>query len=331
MNALLSRGGENGVANGPVGALFPLGFAPEYAGLSPFEDALAFATKAPRMPQTAIIADGWRAWIRGSFGRAEFDGTDANFGFRYKTASGEGGIERVNGPWMFGAAFGFGHAKVTQDVTNDNGKLDTIRAGAYASYKPGPWWITAAVAVGLSDIEATRLSALPVAARSNYDATTFSAGIEAARRIQAGHVTIEPNAGFVYTGLRVDSFSETGTTFLDLAGARAHIDALKGYAGGRVYKTLTAANGWAWTPEARGRVLYDFLDDPRGYTARFLADPAATPLPVTGIQPDRFAVMLGAAVTTRFAPAWRTFASYDAEIRGGDLSHLVSAGVKGNW
>ena len=329
MNALLGRGSEDGVANGMLPA--PFAFAPESMGIEPFDDALAFATKAPRVPMTVAMANGWRAWIRGTYGRSHFDGTDANFGFRNRTASGESGVERVAGQWMYGAAFGFGTAKVTQDVTGDHGNIDTVRAGAYASYRPGPWWVTAAVAVGFSNIDATRLAALPVQARSDYDATTFSAGIEAVRRIQAAHATIEPLAGLVYTGLRVDSFTEAGAPFLDLAGARAHIDALKGYVGGRVYRTFVTAGGRAWTPEARGRFLYDFLDDPRGYTARFIADPAGVPLAVVGLQPDRFAVMLGSAVTTRVSPGWRAFASYDAELRGGDVTHLVSGGVKGNW
>ena len=92
-----------------------------------------------------------------------------------------------------------------------------------------------------------------------------------------------------------------------------------------------SSTGRSSRPEARGRLLYDFLDDPRGYTARFIADPAGVPLAVVGLQPDRFAVMLGGAVTTRVSPGWRAFASYDAELRGGDVTHLVSGGVKGNW
>jgi hypothetical protein len=52
---------------------------------------------------------------------------------------------------------------------------------------------------------------------------------------------------------------------------------------------------------------------------------------VTGLRPDPFAVMLGGALNVRVTRAWRAFASYDAELRGDDLAHLVSAGVKGNW
>jgi hypothetical protein len=330
MNVLLSRGGENGATNLMIPTPPALGFAPEAAGIEPFDSALAYATKAPRMPLTAVMANGWRAWIRGNYGRASFDSTDANFGFKYRSASGEGGIERVVGPWMYGAAFGFGQAKVTQDTTNDTGKLDTVRAGAYGAYRPGPWSVTAAATVGFSSIEALRLAALPIQARTNYDAAAYSAGVEAMRRIQTAHATYEPLAGLIYTGLRVDSFAEAGAQFLDLRGDRAQVDALKGYVGGRVHKTFVA-NGLAWTPEVRGRLLYDFLDDPRAYTARFVTDPVAIPLAVTGIEPDRFAVMLGGTLNARFSTAWRAFASYDAEIRGGDLAHLVGAGLKGNW
>ena len=52
---------------------------------------------------------------------------------------------------------------------------------------------------------------------------------------------------------------------------------------------------------------------------------------MTGLRPDRTAVMLGGALTTRLTTTWRAFASYDAELRGGDATHLVSGGVKGNW
>jgi hypothetical protein len=52
---------------------------------------------------------------------------------------------------------------------------------------------------------------------------------------------------------------------------------------------------------------------------------------VTGLQPARLAVMLGAALTARVTGGWRTFASHDAELRGSDVTHLISGGIKGSW
>lgn len=330
MSGLLSRGSEDGGAFTLLPSA-PMAFASAPTAAAPFGDALAYAAKAPGMPVTAAMGDGWRGWIRGSYGRATFDGTAANFGFRDRTASVEGGVEREAGRWLYGAAFGFGQSRVTPDATGDRGDIDTVRIGAYGGYRNGAWSLTGAVAAGFSKIDAARLTLFPSAATSSYDAATVAAGFEAARRFQMGAVRIEPLAGLAYTALRTGPFTETGTTFFDLRGDRAGVEALKGYAGGRLSSTYVAANGWSWTPEVRGRVLYDFLDDRRGYTARFIADPAATPIPVTGLQPNRTAVMLGGALTARFAPGWRAFASYDAELRGNALTHIASAGLRASW
>lgn len=99
----------------------------------------------------------------------------------------------------------------------------------------------------------------------------------------------------------------------------------------RAHRTVLAPNGWTLTPEARGRVSYDVLDDRRRYTARFVTDPSATPFAVTGLQPQRTALTLGAGLNTRLPSIWRASLSYDAELRGGDTGHLLSGGLKANW
>jgi outer membrane autotransporter protein len=159
-----------------------------------------------------------------------------------------------------------------------------------------------------------------------------SAGFEATHRVPLRNGTvIEPAAGLTYTHLHVNGFAESGTTFLDVAGDSADVAALKGYAGALAWHVFITPNGSALTPEIRGRVLYDFLDDPRGYTTRFVADPAATPLLVTGLQPGRTALMLGGAITARLASAWHASLSYDAEWRSGDVAHHLTGGVKASW
>ncbi len=48
-------------------------------------------------------------------------------------------------------------------------------------------------------------------------------------------------------------------------------------------------------------------------------------------EPERLGVVLGAGLGFRLSPAWRAMFNYDAEIRGSDVAHLLSAGLKGNW
>jgi hypothetical protein len=53
--------------------------------------------------------------------------------------------------------------------------------------------------------------------------------------------------------------------------------------------------------------------------------------PVAGIRPNRTSERLGGSLNLRWARQWLTFASYDAEIRGSDVAHVVSGGIKVSW
>lgn len=326
---LLGRAGLGSA--GSTVSVAPLAFSAD-AGMTdaPFEQALAYATKSPRMVTPAAPSGVWSAWARGGLGYAKYDTTAANFGFDTKSRSAELGVEYARENWLIGAAGAFGRADVNQFTTGDFGRIDSMRAGLYGAYRPEDWRISTAVAGGFHAVDATRLSQLPGPASSSYDAQSFSAGIEAARRFAVLGGVIEPLAGLVYTALHVDGFTETGNGFLDLAGRSTTIDAFKGYAGVRATGTIMFGPAVV-TPELRARLLYDFLDDARGYTARFTADPTATAIPITGIQPGRTAALVGTGFSVQLAPTWRAFASYDAEIRRGAISHLGTAGVKVNW
>jgi hypothetical protein len=329
---LLGRGGLRGVGGASSAvSLVPLGFAPDAAvAEAPFEQALAYVGKAPRMLPSAAPVGGWSAWARGNLGYARYDTSPANFGFDVKSRSAEVGVEYAREAWLLGAAAGFGRADVNQLVTGDSGRIDSVRTGLYGAFLPGDWRLSGAVTGGFHAIDATRLALLPGPARSRYDAHSISAGAEAARRFVVADHVIEPLAGLVYTSLHVEGFREAGNGFLDLAGQSATIDALKGYVGARAARTWQVGTS-TLTPEVRARVLHDFLDDPRGYTARFIADPTATAFPVTGLQPGRTAALLGAGVSAQVTPGWHAFAAYDAEIRRNAISHLGTAGVKVSW
>jgi hypothetical protein len=331
IDTLLARGREAGPAS--LLSPMPMGFAPFSQIETPeIDDALAYA-KAPlatKAPQVAPLGGGWSAWIKGDGGHVNVGGDASNFGFGYRTASGEGGMEYATGPWLLGGAFGIGSANVNQDVTGDSGSIGTVQLGGYGAYRPGPYVVAGALTYAHHTIDATRLSVLPMPATASYGADSFGAGLELSTRRPLQGGTIEPMAGFAYNVLWTNGFTETGDPFLDLTGTSATVATLKGYVGARAFATY-AFDRTQVTPELRARVLYDFLNDPRAFNAGFTADPTMTFFPVTGINPNRTSEMLGASVNVRLAPLWLAFVSYDAEIRGSDVGHFLSGGVKASW
>ncbi len=251
VDGLLGRGRDGG-SEAPGAASAAMSYAEEsvgddglpvaalgYAGEGSRALAMAPFLKAPPLAERGV----WTAWAKGSFGRADFSGTPANFGFNYRSGGGTAGLDYRKGDWLAGFAAGYEQTNVTQDVTGDYGSIDTLRVGGYGSYRPGLWSFSGVITGGFHSIDATRLSLFPTPAVSSYDATSFNAGIEAARRFPLWGGTVQPLAGLVYTHLHTDAFTESGTVFLDLAGNSADIDALKGYAGARAYRTYTLANG----------------------------------------------------------------------------------------
>ena len=198
-----------------------------------------------------------------------------------------------------------------------------------SAWRPGPYTLTAALTYAHHSIDATRLSLFPAPSLSSYDANSFGGGLEISTRQPLLGGTMEPLAGLVYNALRTNGFTETGP-FLAIAGNGADVAALKGYAGARLWQTFDVGTIQV-TPELRGRVLYDMLDDVRGFSASFIADPARVLFPVSGIQPNRLSERLGAGVSIRFNPMWRASLNYDAELRGGDVGHFVSGTLRANW
>jgi outer membrane autotransporter protein len=137
--------------------------------------------------------------------------------------------------------------------------------------------------------------------------------------------------GMIYNGLWTDGFVERGNSLLGINSASANIAATKGYVGGRAYRSFVTGNGVELTPELRARAVYDFLNDPRAFNATFTADPTATSFAVSGLQPNRTSAIVGTGVTAKFATRWQVFANYDAEVRGGSVAHIGSAGIKVIW
>ncbi len=279
------------------------------------------------VPLEASLGDGWSTWSKSSYRNASFDDTSGNFGFGSNGFSSAYGLDHADGDWLWGAAAGYSKLKSKQNVTGDKGDLQAFKAGLYASYSPGDWTITGSATGSFQSIKSKRLVTLPTPAKADYDAASFNLGLEAARHIAlSGNAFLEPMAGFNYSHLRTDGFTEAGGGGLGLSVDAENTDALKAYIGARLASTMDLSDGMTITPELRTRLVYDVLGDSRDLTARFVGE--ATPFAVSGLEPSRLGGIIGAGLTLAGTQNWQATLSYDAEIRGSDISHTLRSGFK---
>lgn len=306
-----------------------LPFAPDRPVTPGIDEALAYATKAPA-PLTAALGGGWSVWFKGSYGQSSYGATATDFGYRSRADGIKVGAEYTKDEWLYGIGAEFGRNKVNQAITGDTGRIDSSRVGLYGAWQPGDWSFGGSAVVGLHSIDASRLDLLPTPLVSSYGAKTIDLSGEASRQFALGGGVIEPFAGVLYTSLHSDAFVESGN-ILAVAGSATSIDAFKAYVGARASTSFTFADRWEVSPELRARLSYDVLDDTRGFTARFVNDPTATPITVAGLQPERTAVLLGAGLTSQLAANLRGLLAYDVELRGRDVSQLFTGGLSLRW
>jgi outer membrane autotransporter protein len=161
---------------------------------------------------------------------------------------------------------------------------------------------------------------------------SLSAAIEASRRFNLLGADVEPLVGTSFSIVNTGGFSESGTTLLDLAGQPATTKVLKLYIGGRASGRLALGNGIVVMPEAHVRITYDVLAEPLTVTTAFVNGASSTQTTISGLQPGRLAVRLGAGVGVEVARRWRVAVAYQAAIGGGsDLAHELSGSIRGTW
>jgi uncharacterized protein with beta-barrel porin domain len=301
----------------------PLAYRDDTLSAPALDQAIAVASASSLAP---VDIGAWFAAIPRS---STYSGSAANYGFGASGVAMMGGIDRDEGPWRYGVAFSLEGNRVVEDTTGDFGTVGTGRVGAYAAYALEDWTVTGAVALGLHQIDTSRLVALPNPSTASYRAGTLTAALDATGRYDLGAALFEPTAGVVFSTISSEAFTESGP--FGIAGQAASTSSLKVHAGGRLSGEIVDAGGRVWTPDVHGRLTYDILNDPRDLTATFVGAPTPTPFVVNGITPSPLSVALGTALQVQLSDRFSGALGYDATLRSGAVSHAVTAGAKGTF
>ncbi|HWX00516.1 autotransporter outer membrane beta-barrel domain-containing protein [Collimonas sp.] len=298
-----------------------------------FGRALSVRLDSQREGERKAGDDGM--WVRpyGSFGK--LSATADTSGARYQIGGISAGVDRAVGTdWIVGAGLDYAHLHADFDDYNANGKLDSYKLGAYASYAPGSMYVDAIASYALqrTDMQRDVLTATGPAlrAKGSYDGQQASLYSELGYRatLREGFV-LQPFAALHYTRLRQDGFSETDAENLGLSVQAATLNSLRSSLGVKASQDFALATGTI-TLGGQLRWMHEFKDAQAQYQATLLGAPGSD-FTVKGVDFGRDAVLAGVNLVYAASARLNLLADYDLQAESHNRVNRITLGLRYLW
>ena len=221
-----------------------------------------------------------------------------------------------------GIAIGYNHTKVdaNQLSSGSGAGTDGYEAKVYGSHTIGNYFVDGLLGAQFNQNDVHRFSsAFGDTARASYDSWLYNANVKAGYNFkQASGLTLTPSAGFNYSYLDADGYSEHGSVInnkvnsSNYTGATSELGLKAAYPIKRTTGTLT--------PEVRASWLHEFGDSQFSNTSSFIGSGSSYTTKGAKIDEDagRFGVGLG------FQTLGNTTISGDVDYIGRDSSDAVA-------
>ncbi|AMO95813.1 outer membrane autotransporter barrel domain protein [Collimonas fungivorans] len=274
-------------------------------------------------------------WVRpyGSFGK--LSATADTSGASYRIGGISAGADRaVGNDWIVGAGLDYAHLSADFDDYNGNGKLDSYKIGAYASYAPGPLYVDAiaSYAIQRTDMQRDVLTGTgsTLRAKSGYDGQQASAYGELGYRAKLNErFVLQPFTALHYTRLRQDGFTETDAENLGLSTQSNTLNSLRSSLGVKISQDLPLSTG-SITFGAQLRWMHEFMDAQAQYQATLIGAPGSD-FTVKGVDLGRDAVLAGVNLSYAASASLNLFADYDYQAESHNRVNRVTLGLRYLW
>ncbi|MDI2145017.1 autotransporter outer membrane beta-barrel domain-containing protein [Pseudomonas sp. ITA] len=221
---------------------------------------------------------------------------------------------KISDQITIGAAFSY----LNTNVTSDSGDKTEVQGSAftlYGSYEMGNWFVDGIVTAGKNDNDSKRFI-VGTQAKGNYDSDLLGASVLGGYDFHFDNLVVEPRAGARYTNVKIDGFTEHGSSAaLQVGGQRFEVG--EAGAGVRVAGNYPLGMG-SIEPEATVMAWHDFIGDKVSSTAAFVL--GGSPFVTTGASPvrDSYEATLGAnyrigAVTVGASYTYQTKTDFDGQ------------------
>jgi hypothetical protein len=245
----------------------------------------------------------WGFFAAGTIGRGEAEAGNINPAFDYDINGLTAGLDyRYSDKFIFGGAVGI--TRQGTDLAGSEGSLDTTgwSVSAYSTfYKENSWYADSVLTYGRNnyDLERRIRYTLPIpgggfttidqTGRSSSSGDLLEAAFTFGHDFQKGGLSIGPYARLLYTKLGFDESVEqleSGPgSGLGIVIETRDLTSIASQVGAKFTYSYSADWG-VIIPHLQVEWEHEFKDDPAQITARFLNDPTATPMVITGDPQD---------------------------------------------
>ena len=254
----------------------------------------------------------WGFFAAGTLGRAEAEAGSVDPAYDLDVEGLTAGLDyRWSDRWVFGGSLGM----TRQDTTLPGGRggLETQgwSVSAYTTwYQPDSWYVDGVLTWGRNDYEMLRrieytlplpgggTTSIEQQATSDSSGDLLSIAATFGRDFNRGAWGLGPYGRLLFTRLDFDEITETlgdgPGSGLGLEVRSRELESLASVLGGKLTYTHSASWG-VLMPHLQLEWEHEFRDDPQALEARFLHDPTATPMVLSGdpLDTDYFRLGLG--------------------------------------
>lgn len=252
--------------------------------------------------------------------------------------SGEGftmGMDRkVADNLLVGLATGYTHATASFSGSGGSADLDLVPISLYAAYMPQSFYIfgTAGYALNLYDLDRLISFSSPGgsvsrAASSSPMGNLFNFYGEAGYDVKFKPLVVTPIVSMGYSHLGIDSFTESGAGSLDLNVSSQSIDSAQSGVGVRI-AAPAASDLMKAVPQVFATWQHEFCDGKQDINASLINTPGASTFGWETEGGNRNFANVGGDLSMFVRKDLSVHFSYNAEVGGGDITHIFSAGLR---
>ena len=292
----------------------------------------------------AGTAGGLGAFLNGSFGFGDKDGTARESGFDFEAGLVTAGVDyRFTDSLVAGLAASY--SRTTTDFEAGLGDADTQRYGLslYATNYWGALYVDLLAGFAWNIYDMTRrisYGAGPAAgggaagvvvdltALGGTDGPQYTMNVGTGYEFRAAGFTVTPFLRLEFVGLHIGGYTESGASGFNLTVKSQDAFSLQQALGGQIARPLSTPIA-VLVPSVRVEWRHEFLDNKRRITAKFADDPFDTFFSVPTDDPDRDFFALAAGLSAQLRHGIAAFFNYDTVLGlRGVTSHSFTGGVR---